>query len=81
MMTKKQEKEIVARIDNTQKLLKQFGLNAYAFDPGVRCTPVKLAGSPRYDDALDFGWNEWTWLEPLLRELLKLRAKSRKQVV
>lgn len=81
-MTKKQEKELVDRLNKTQKLLKQFGLDAYAYDPGVLCVPSELAGSPRYNATINFGDNEWKWLEPLLRELslarFRLRTKSRK---
>jgi len=68
----KTNKQIVIRIRKIQKLLKQFDVQAYAFDPGV-------IGQYRIDSVhvadLSFGYYEWKWLEPLLRELLMYRRK------
>jgi hypothetical protein len=72
-MSTQEEKDFIARHKSTKKLLKQFGLEPYAYDPGVRCTPIKRSGSPRFEDICDFGENEWKWLAPLLRELVRLR--------
>lgn len=68
-------KQIVARIVKTQKLLLHFELSAYVFDPGIKCLVLydKLSingHGPRY---VDFDGSTWEWLEPLLRELVKWR--------
>lgn len=73
--TKKEREEVVKRINRTQRLFKQFGVQVYAFDPGVRCYILGIGG-PKAD--LDFGGNEWKWLEPLLKELVQWRGYGKK---
>lgn len=64
------DEEEVKEIRKTQKLLKHFGLTAYAFNPGVRCfvegDGVKYVG---FDDPT------WEFVEGILRELIKYRNK------
>jgi len=75
--TEKEREDVVRRYLKIQKLLKHFGVEAYAFDPGVRCMIPEVGKSRGYykEGTLDFGEYEWKWLEPLLRELLRYRRK------
>jgi hypothetical protein len=66
------DKQIVARIQKIQKLLKHFGVKVYAFDPGVRCYIEKTTYN------MDFDSVEWEWLQSLLRELLGYREYCKK---
>lgn len=67
------DKEIVRRINSVKKLLRQFDVEAYAFDPGVRCF-VK----GHRDKYIDFDGSTWEFIEPLLRELIKWRKYGEK---
>lgn len=67
------EKQIVDRVNKTQRLLLHFGLSAFAYDPGVKCLVLgDKSFQVRY---VDFDASTWEWLEPLLRELLMYRRK------
>lgn len=66
----KEKETIVKKIEKTQKVLKHFGVQAYAFDPGVRCF-VEGHGN-KY---LEFDDETWEFIEPLLKELIKYRRK------
>jgi hypothetical protein len=68
------DKQIVERITKIQKLLAHFDVKAYAFDPGVRCYTIEPFLN--YTTcSLNFGHNEWKWLEPLLIELIHYRRE------
>lgn len=71
----KKDKIVVKRIQKTQKLLSKFGLKAYAFDPGVACYVIEeINGRKPYSNSnIEFNGATWKWLEPLLKELVKLR--------
>jgi len=72
--TEKEREREVKKIHNIQRLFKHFGVEAFAFDPGVRCCQT---GKVSYR-ILDFDAFEWEWLEPLLKELLMYRRKHEK---
>jgi len=57
----------VEKMLEAQELLKHFGFQLFAYDPGVQ-------GKARGYDA-SFSYGEWEWLEPLLRELKDLRER------
>jgi hypothetical protein len=73
-MNAKEKKQLIKRIGKIQKLLNQFNVEACSYDPGVRC--YRKASGYMGEIYMDFGHNEWEWLEPLLRELLYLRRKN-----
>ena len=66
--TQKEREEVVKRLNKTQKLLRHFGLESFAYDPGVRCF---VLGDGK--KMVDFDESTWEWLEPLLKELVKWR--------
>jgi hypothetical protein len=62
------------KVKNIQRLMKQFKVQACEFDSGVKgFIDGKYGGSK----TLYFGYYEWEWLEPLLKELIMLRKKGR----
>ena len=65
----KQEREIVKRMDSIRALLKKFGLNLLAYDPGI------TAQDSQYR-TYDFGKHEWEWLEPILRKASTPKGSS-----
>lgn len=70
--TKKERDKVVEWITKTQKLLKHFDVEAFAFDPGVRGSIV----DDQRKRIIDFDEDTWSFIEPLLRELLKYRRKD-----
>jgi len=56
-----------------QDLLQNFGLRVLGISPGVSTCRIDAPSMP-----LNFGTDEWDWLEPLLQELLTLRDKVSK---
>jgi hypothetical protein len=71
----KTNKQIVDRVIKIQRLLDKFGVKGYAFDPGVLCYYKVKGYIVMREVHMDFGYNEWEWLESLLRELLMYRRK------
>ena len=71
--TPKEREAIVRQIAKTKKLLKHFGIQAFAFDPGVRCF-VQGHGN-KY---IDFDGDTWEFIEPLLKELVQWREYGKK---
>jgi hypothetical protein len=63
----KSDREIVKRVNTTRRLLAEFGLRAYAYDPGVLCKDASGA-------TVDLDGAIWRWVEPLLKELRRYRA-------
>lgn len=74
-MKKIEEKEI-KRLKNIQRLLLKFDVQAYAFDPGVRGYVIGHG-----TDVIHFDGVTWKYMEPLLKELVKLRGKQQKGVL
>jgi hypothetical protein len=72
--TNKEREDVVKRFMKMQKLLRHFEVEAFAFDPGVRCyvlgDGVKQVDIPDRDT--------WEWLEPLLKELVQWREYGKK---
>ncbi len=68
MRTTKADREKVRRLESAEKLLTKFGLQLRGFDPGVICYDAKE------NALLHFGYEEWKWLEPILRAHVKLRG-------
>ena len=63
---------LVARSVELRELLAEFGLVLHGFDPGVE---VYFADQhSRYP--VNFDHTQWTWLEPLLKELRELRTMN-----
>lgn len=63
-------KAIVTKADFLRTLLKEFGLELRAFDPGVTAVNPIEGGRGWWDGSnMDFSAAEWKWLEPLLVEL------------
>jgi len=73
--TEKERDEVVKRIAKIQKLMKQFDMAAYAFDPGVRCLEDKVIKEKK---VIDFDGDTWAFTEPLLRELVQWREYGKK---
>ena len=73
--TKKEREEEVTKIKKIQRLLVQFNLSAFAFDPGVRCLKLynKVSSNGYGPEYVDFDGETWKWLEPLLKELVRWR--------
>jgi hypothetical protein len=70
--TKKERDEVVERGTKIQKLLKHFNVGIFAFDPGVRGSIL----DGQHKRIVDFDGDTWSFIEPLLRELLKYRRKD-----
>lgn len=64
----KEDKKLELKICRIKKLLKNFDLYAFGFDPVVRCY-ILGDGVKR----VVFDETTWEFIEPLLRELVKLR--------
>jgi len=74
--TEKEREAVVRRIKKIQKLMRNFELDAFAFDPGVRCY---APGSSKYSyKIVDIDENVWCFIEPLLIELVKWRKYGEK---
>ena len=56
----KKERAIVKRMDSIRTLLKEFGLNLRAYDPGVTAVDSQYR-------VYDFPQHVWEWLEPILQ--------------
>jgi len=68
------KKEItINRIRKSQKLLRQFGVKAYAFDSGIKGYIIEVPDRQGYRSYIDFDESTWEWVELLLKELLKWR--------
>ena len=68
MRTTKTDRERVKRFESAAKLLAKFNLQLVRFDPGIVCKTEESVYP------LNFGYNEWEWLEPILRAHLKLKG-------
>ncbi len=62
--------ELYKRIDEDNKLIKEFGVRISALDPGVILTMSDNRSTISIDDAC------WNWLRPLLEELSERRKDS-----
>ena len=70
MRITKKEREIVERMDSIRALLKRFGLNLRAYDPGITAQDSQHR-------TYDFGKVEWEWLEPILRSVSERQLLTR----
>ena len=70
----KDARDYLAALEEMRTLLAAFDVTTHAYDPGVEghWQPTQDALPKK----IDLGENEWTWLEPLLRELLFLRKQQ-----
>ena len=64
----------LAALEQVRELLCAFDVTTYAYDPGVGWHWQPTPDHP--PRKIDLGANEWTWLEPLLRELQHLRRQN-----
>lgn len=64
------EDKLLLEIKKTKKLLDNFGLCAFMYDPGVKSFVV---GHGSWD--VEFDGPTWKFVEPLLKELIKYRNK------
>lgn len=82
MRTKEETQKIAERADYLRKLLREFNLTLGAFDQGVTAYQQETG---RYG-LIDFAGREWSFIEPLLQELVDRRngvpeLKIRKSVL
>lgn len=66
------DKRICARMAEIRDLIKEFGLTLYGADPGITAfvdDRPNLKGGGRWSGPFKLEDVEWTWLEPLLKEL------------
>jgi len=63
-------KALIARMAELRGLLTEFGLELCGFDPGV------LARWPERGGSLQFDRAQWSFIEPLLKELRERRVGS-----
>ena len=66
---KEEDKFIIERMENIRELLREFDLRLRGHDPGV------TAYNPN-DFLIDFGHSEWAIVEPLMIEVVHLRAEN-----
>jgi hypothetical protein len=77
--TPKEREDVAKRYMKIQRLLIHFDLNAFAFDPGVKCLIMyeKLSMGERAN-YIDFDGETWKFMEPLLKELVQWREYGKK---
>ena len=74
MAKSKEASNYLAALEQARELLCAFDVVTHAYDPGVEghWQPIPDVLPKK----IDLGTNEWAWLEPLLRELLRLRKQN-----
>lgn len=78
MRDKEETKRIIKRMDFLRDLLAEFDASLCGYQPGVTAfvKGQKHQGRGYAGEALDFNYDEWKWLEPLLIELRDYRHKK-----
>lgn len=84
----KEDLRIMTRMQEIKALLLPFGASLSGYDPGVSAYLLKGAvptiggisgGDGYFGEPLSFTRTEWTWLEPILQEVISLRQKIEDQ--
>jgi hypothetical protein len=64
--------KLAEEMKRCSELLKEFGLQVFAYSPGVQATPI---GKEAFKKSMSFDADEWRWLKPLLEELRDFRRE------